>query len=306
MKLGIIGGAGRLGATAAFCVGLKDCVDEIKLMDIKENMVKANVIDMTQAFLPVSRTKVSYAAAYEDFADCEIILNTAAQPYTKEITDRAQELRINADLVAPIAAELKRCCSPDTVLIVTANPVDVYVYMYEKLLGWGSGKILGLGVNDTVRLKWATELITGREYRNLNAVCVGEHGSNTVRLLDSITYGGLPFVLSEEEKKQIEAACDGWFGKWVALETGTTTGYTSAVTLSLMVEAIAGDTKRVMPCSSTMCAQVGFPGVSIGMPLRLGSGGAQEVILPPLNERERAALDISSMKVRTMLSELGY
>ncbi len=121
MKLGVIGGAGRLGATTAFCVGLRDCVDEIKLMDVKENFAAANVMDMSQAFLPVGRTKVSLARDYSAFSDCDIILSAAAKPFSKDIKDRAQELQMNVEIIRPICEQLKKYCKPTTVVIISAQ-----------------------------------------------------------------------------------------------------------------------------------------------------------------------------------------
>mgnify|MGYP002230624354 CR=1 FL=1 len=95
--------------------------------------------------LPVSRTKVSLAKEYSDFSDCDIILSAAAKPFSKEIKDRAQELQMNVEIIAPICEQLKKHCKPTTVVIVSANPVDVFVYIYQKLLGWDKKAISGSG-----------------------------------------------------------------------------------------------------------------------------------------------------------------
>lgn len=304
MKLGVIGGAGRLGATTAFCVGLRGCVEEIKLMDVKENFAAANVMDMSQAFLPVSGTKVSLARDYSDFADCGIILSAAARPFSKDIKDRAQELQMNAEIIAPICKELKKYCHPSTVIIVSANPVDVFVYLYQKLLGWDKKQFLGLAANDTIRMKWAAGMVTGREYSNIGAVCIGEHGQGAIRLYESMTYGELPFELTEEEKKEIEEECGEWFGKWTALETGTTTGYTSGVAMSMMIEAIARDSELIMPCSTPLCERLGYPDCAMGLPVKLGKGGAREVIVPRLTPERKEQLDKVAEKISNMIESI--
>lgn len=306
MKLGVIGGAGRLGATTAFCVGLRNCVEEIKLMDVKENYAAANVMDMSQAFLPVSRTKVSLAKSYADFADCDIILSAAAKPFSKDIKDRAQELQMNVEIIRPICEQLKKHCRPSTVVIVSANPVDVFVYIYQKLLGWDKRQFLGLAGNDTIRLKWAAAMVTGKDYANIGAVCIGEHGGGAVRLYDSMTYGNLPMNLTDEQKKRIEGECADWFGHWTDLETGTTTGYTSGVTMSMMIEAIAMDSDLVLPCSTLLCEQMGYPDCAMGLPVRLGRGGAKEVIRPALTAKQKTELDKAAAKISGMISQAGY
>jgi len=280
MKLGVIGGAGRLGGTTAFAAGLKGCLDEIKLMDVKENFAAANVMDMGQAFLQVSRTKVSLARDYSDFADCDIIYSAASKPISADMTDRAQELQSNAELIAPICEQLKKNCKPTTVVIISANPVDVFVYVYQKLLGWNKNQILGLAGNDTVRMKWAAEKVTGKPYGGINAICIGEHGGGALRLYENMTYGGVPLILSDDEKKEIEKECGEWFINWTNLKTATTTGYTSGVTMAAMIEAIATDSDMIMPCTTPMCDELGFDGCAMGLPVRLGKGGVKEVIDP--------------------------
>lgn len=306
MKLGVIGGSGRLGATTAFCVGVNDLVDEIKLFDIKENMTAANVMDMGQAFLPLNRTKVSHARRYEDFSDCDIIYCAAAKPYSKEIKDRAQELKMNIELIAPICEELKKNCKDSAILIISANPVDVFVYVYWKLLGWDKNRILGLSLNDTIRLKWATANVTGLEYSNINGVTIGEHGGAAVRLYDQMTYGCKALNLSEDERLQIERMCSEWFENWVALETGTTTGYTSATSITSMIEAIVHDTQKIIPCSTVYCDSVGYDGCAMGLPVKLGKDGIEEVVLPELTDDQRNQLDVAAKKISEMIKSVGY
>ena len=304
MKLGIIGGAGRLGGTTAFCCGLKGFLEEIKLMDVKENFAAANVMDMQQAFLPVSHTKVTLAKDYSDFTDCDIILSSAAKPFSKDIKDRAQELMMNVEIIAPICEQLKKHCRPDTKVIVSTNPVDVLVYIYQQLLGWEPKQFLGLAVNDTIRLKWATEMVTGKQYAEIGGICVGEHGNGAVRLYDQMTYGQAPLNLSDVERADIEVLCAEWFGNWTALETGTTTGYTSGVMMSLMIEAIATDSGKIIPCSTPMISELGYEGISMGIPVRLGSEGVQEVINPCLTESQKVDVRAAADKIRSMIEKV--
>ncbi len=306
MKLGVIGGAGRLGATTAFCAGLKNCLEEIKLMDIKENYAAANVMDMSQAFLPVSRTKVSLAKDYSDFADCDIILSSAAKPFSKDIKDRAQELQMNVEIIAPICEQLKKYCRPSTVVIVSANPVDVFVYIYQKLLGWDKKQFLGLAGNDTIRLKWATQMVTQKEYENIGAVCIGEHGGGAIRLYESMTYGDLPLEITEGQKSAIEKECQDWFGHWTDLETGTTTGYTSGVTMSMMIEAIVRDTDLILPCTTPLCDCLGYDKCAMGLPVKLGRGGVKDVILPVLTPERKAELDKVAEKISRMIASVDF
>ncbi len=303
MKFGVIGGAGRLGSTTAFTVGLKNIVDEIKLMDVKDNFAATTAMDMNQALMPVSKTRVTHAKSYEDFADCDIILSAAAAPFTL-VKARSEELGRNMEVVAPICEQLKKYCRDTTVVLVSANPVDVFVYAYQKLLGWNEGQILGLAVNDTIRLKWATELATGKEYDKLDGLCVGEHG-HTIQLLDEMTYEGKPLTLSEEERARIDSECRNWFSNWQAQKTGTTTGWTSGVSMAAMIEAIVTDSNKVIPCTTTLADTIGYDHCAMGLPCVLGRGGAKKVADFKVTDEQKAALAESAEKISEMITSIN-
>ena len=108
MKLGIVGGAGLLGSTTAFVLGMRDVVDEIKLVDLNDNAAKNQAMDMGQAILPFSKTKIT-AAHYEDLGGCEVILVTANMS-TRQVTDRSERLKDNMGLLGPITKEIKTYC----------------------------------------------------------------------------------------------------------------------------------------------------------------------------------------------------
>ena len=153
-RLGIVGGAGLLGSTTAFCVAQTGVFDEIILLDIKENMVMSHVMDMGQAMCPISKTKL-LKGDYEDLAECDVVLVTASLPERK-VANRNEFLQDNLGIVTPICEKLKTFCKKDCVLINATNPVDVFTYVYWKLLGWDRHQVLGFCANDTLRLKWAT------------------------------------------------------------------------------------------------------------------------------------------------------
>ena len=158
MKLGIIGGAGLLGSTTAFVLGMRDILDEIKLVDLNDNAAKNQAMDMGQAILPFSRTKIT-PAHYADLGDCEVILVTANMS-TRQVTDRSERLKDNMGLLGPITAEIKAVCRQDPIVIICTNPVDVFTYVGWKLMGSDRSKVIGFSSNDTMRLKWAVAEVT--------------------------------------------------------------------------------------------------------------------------------------------------
>ena len=164
MKLAVIGGAGGLGATTAFCCGYKHLVDEIKLIDIKENMVKSHAMDMGQAFLPFGKTKVS-AADYPDISDCEIILCCASMPEGK-VKDRADILGANIKIMLPICENIKKYGNPNAAVIITGAPIDVWAYCFWKLIGWKPSQFLGFSVNDAFVSSGRSRKLPARSMRS--------------------------------------------------------------------------------------------------------------------------------------------
>ena len=304
MKLGIVGGAGLLGTTTAFCVGERGIFDEIKLLDVKENMVMSHVMDMGQALLPISKTRIS-KADYEDLGDCDMILVTASLPERK-VANRNEFLKDNLGVVTPICEKLKRVCTKEPVLINATNPIDVFTYVYWKLLGWDRHKVLGFCANDTLRLKWATEKVTGKAFQDLDGLCVGEHGDGQVRLYDQMKYRGEPLALSQEQRREIESITAQWFTNYQALESGRTSGWTSGVMLSAMICAIAGDRNEVMPCSISMDGELGYHHVSLGMPCLLGAGGVKQILDPKLTPQQKQQLDEVAKKIDGLITGIQF
>lgn len=299
MKLGIVGGAGLLGSTTAFVLGMRDVVEQIKLVDINDNAAKNQAMDMGQAILPFSSTKIT-AAHYEDLGDCGVILVTANMS-TRQVTDRSERLKDNMGLLGPITAEMKKYCHQDPVVIVCTNPVDVFTFMAWRLMGSAPGKVIGFSSNDTMRLKWAVAEVKGLDYRDVDAICIGEHGDSQVRLLDQVRCQGEPVSLTEEEQARVVKMTGDWFREFSALNVKRSTGWTSGVNLAEMIEAIATDSKRLLPCSAVFSGQFGYDGVACGALCRLGKDGVEEITLP-LNDRQKAEMDHAVAKIREQIS----
>lgn len=303
MKLAVIGGAGLLGSTTAFCVGYRNLAEEIKLIDVKENMAASHAMDMNQAFLPVSKTKVT-VAQYEDIGDCDIILVVASVPEGK-VKDRADILGANIKLMLPICENIKKYGKKDAVVLVSAAPIDVWAYAFWKLIGWNPSQFIGFGVNDTVRLKWAVELATGKEYDKLDAMVLGEHGGDgQVRLYDQIKYDGKPLKLTGEEHEKVEELTANWFKEWQALESGRTTGWTSAVMMTKMIEAMVTESDEVIPSSTPLVSQLGYEDVAMGAPCLLGRCGVRKVIDPQLTEQQKQQMTRTMEKLKGQIAQV--
>ena len=299
MKLGIVGGAGLLGSTTAFVLGMRDVVDEIKLVDLNDNAAKNQAMDMGQAILPFSKTKIT-AAHYEDLGDCEVILVTANMS-TRQVTDRSERLKDNMGLLGPITKEIKTYCKQDPIVIICTNPVDVFTYVGWKLMGSATSKVIGFSSNDTMRLKWAISEVKGVDYRSLDCVCIGEHGDSQVRLMDQVTCDGKPMSFTEEETAQIIKLTGDWFKEFSGLNIKRSTGWTSGVNLAEMIEAIMTDSKKLLPCSAVFSGEFGYTDVACGALCRLGKGGVEEITLP-LNDQQKAEMDAATAKIKEQIS----
>jgi len=299
MKLGIVGGAGLLGSTTAFVLGMRDVVDEIKLVDLNDNAAKNQAMDMGQAILPFSKTKIT-AAHYEDLGDCEVILVTANMS-TRQVTDRSERLKDNMGLLGPITKEIKTYCKQDPIVIICTNPVDVFTYVGWKLMGSATSKVIGFSSNDTMRLKWAISEVKGVDYRSLECVCIGEHGDSQVRLMDQVTCDGKPMTFTEAEKAEIIKLTGDWFKEFSSLNIKRSTGWTSGVNLAEMIEAIVTDSKKLLPCSAVFSGEFGYSDVACGALCRLGKGGVEEITLP-LNDEQKAEMDAATAKIKEQIS----
>lgn len=303
MKLGVVGGAGLLGSTSAFLAGMKGYLEEIKLLDVKENLVKNHVLDMGQALYSVSDTKVSYAD-YKDLSDCGIILITASLPERK-VANRLEYLWDNMKIIQPVCENIKANC-PETVIINATNPVDIFNYVIWKTLGWDRKKIIGFNGNDTYRLKWASSKVTGKKFADIDGFAIGEHGNGQINLYDKMTFKGKPLALSEKEIGEVENMTANFFSEFNALNSGRTSGWTSAINIENLIEAVATNSGRVLECSSVLDGEYGLSGVSLGVPVSIGVEGMLEYRLPELTEAQKERLTAVSDALKKTIADAGF
>lgn len=303
MKLGVVGGAGLLGSTSAFLAGMKGYLEEIKLLDVKENLVKNHVLDMGQALYSVSDTKVSYAD-YKDLSDCGIILITASLPERK-VANRLEYLWDNMKIIQPVCENIKANC-PETVIINATNPVDIFNYVIWKTLGWDRKKIIGFNGNDTYRLKWASSKVTGKKFADIDGFAIGEHGNGQINLYDKMTFKGEPLALSEKEIGEVENMTANFFSEFNALNSGRTSGWTSAINIENLIEAVATNSGRVLECSSVLDGEYGLSGVSLGVPVSIGAEGMMEYRLPELTESQKERLTAVSDALKKTIADAGF
>jgi malate dehydrogenase len=301
VKLCIIGGGGTVGSSAAFRISSLGLVDEIVLLDARRNMAESHAMDLDQAAGSLGGCAVG-AGDWEDLAGADIVILSAGMP-ERNVASRDEYLAGNLEIVKEAAGHIAARC-PEAVVLVATNPIDVFTAAVVELTGTERRRVIGYSWNDTLRLRWAVARVLGEPAADVDALVIGEHGESQVPLYDRITVRGLPVVLSPEQQEAADAAVRGWFSSYQGLNSGRTSGWTSAVGLATMVGAIVGNGPDVLPGSVVLHGEYGVRGVSLGVPLRLGRRGADEIIQLPLTAAQQAAFEAAASKVGGHLKDI--
>ena len=302
-KLGIIGGAGLLGATTAFCVASEGLFDEIILSDIKENLARSHVMDIEQAVCESTGAQLS-TGRLDDLKICDIVLITAGIPEIKAAS-RDAYLSGNIAILRELAECIKQWGTAPVILSAT-NPIDVLNYSLHKMTGLPREKFIGFSRNDTIRLKWAAAQVTGIPASQLEALVIGEHGDrqepvfSQLRLKDSEN----ALDLSDDVRERILARVRAWFGEYQELDSGRSSGWTSGAGLCAIIKAILTDSDELLPCSVVPDGEYGLSGLSIWLPVLLGRTGLREIVEIVLNESEKSRLSYAAEKIKSLIDSL--
>lgn len=304
MKVTVIG-AGNVGATVADCVARKDMVGEVVLVDIKDGLPQGKALDIYQA-APIHGfdTRVTGTTDYAATAGSQICVITAGLP-RKPGMSRDDLLKVNGGIVKSVTEQFV-AHSPDAIIIVVSNPLDVMTYAAYMASGFPSNRVMGMaGVLDTARYRAFLALELGVSVRDIQALLMGGHGDTMVPLPRYTTVGGIPItaLIPEEKLTAIIERTKTGGGEIVKL-MGTSAWYAPGAGAAEMVEAIVKDSGRVLPCSVRMTGQYGLNDVFVGAPVRLGKNGVEDVLDLDLTEGERALLAASADDVRQNIDAL--
>lgn len=304
MKVTVVG-AGNVGATVAECVARRDMVGEVVLIDIVEGMPQGKALDMMEA-APVHLydTRVTGTNDYADTAESDICVITAGLP-RKPGMSRDDLLAKNASIVQSVTEQFVTR-SPNAIIIVVSNPLDVMTYVAYMASGFPSNRVMGMaGILDTARYRAFISMELGVSVKDIQALLMGGHGDTMVPLPRYTSVGGIPLTELLDEGK-IQAIVDrtkSGGGEIVKLE-GTSAWYAPGAAAAQMVEAIVKNSGRVFPCAVWLTGQYGDEGIFIGAPARLGRSGVEEIIEVDLNEAEAALMKSSAEHVHANLAAL--
>jgi len=305
MKITVVG-AGNVGATCANCIAQKELANEVVLLDIKEGVAEGKALDMWQT-APINyyNTKVSGVTNdYAATAGSEVVVITSGLP-RKPGMSRDDLISINAGIVKSVTENVVKH-SPDAIIIIVSNPLDVMCYAAYLAAKKPSTKVFGMaGVLDTARYRAfiADELQVSP--KDIQALLMGGHGDTMVPLPRYTTVAGIPVTeLIDADKLEaiIERTKKGG-GELVNL-MGTSAWYAPGAAAAQMVEAIVRDQKRIFPVCTLLNGEYGMEGIYLGVPVKLGKAGIEEVIEVKLNDAEMELLKGSAAAVKSVMNVL--
>ena len=304
LKVTVVG-AGNVGATAAQEIARADYADVV-LVDIKEGLPQGKALDINSAapVLGYQPTMVG-SNGYEATADSDIVVVTAGVPRTGDMS-RDDLVTTNEGIVSSVTREVVER-SQDAVLIVVSNPLDAMCHVAKDVSGWPRERVFGMaGILDTARFRTFISWETSSSPNDVQALVLGGHGDQMVPVVSATAVGGVPLrqLVSEERVEALVERTRKGGGECVAL-LGTSAWYAPGAAAAQMVHAVALDQKRVLPCTAYLDGEYGIDGLYMGVPVRLGGGGVEEIVELELSEDEQAELGRSAEAVREVVGVLA-
>jgi malate dehydrogenase len=300
-KITVIG-AGNVGSTVANVLAHKDIVNEVVLLDLKGDMARGKALDSwQQAPIDYYSTKLTGTDDYKDTAGSDIVVITAGIP-RKPGMSRDDLISTNAKIVVSVVKSVLEH-TPDPIIILVSNPLDVMTYAAFKAAGLDDKKVFGMaGILDTARYRafLATELNVSP--KDISAVLMGGHGDTMVPLPRYTTVAGIPvteMIDSDKLDAIVERTKKGG-GELVKL-MGTSAWYAPGAAAAQMVESIVRDENRIFPVCARLTGEYGLNDIYLGVPVKLGKGGIKEILELQLNEDEKALLDTSASHVNEVI-----
>ena len=305
MKVTVVG-AGLVGATCAEAIAHKDIVNEVVLLDVKENLAEGKALDMWQmSNIKLFDTRITGSTNdYSKTANSDIVVLTAGIP-RKPGMSRDDLISINADIVKTSTENIIKY-SPNAIIIVVSNPLDVMTYCAYLTAKMDSSKVFGMaGILDTARYSAFLAEALNCSPKDIKAILMGGHGDTMVPLPRYTTVRGIP-VTELIEKDKLEAIVDRTKkgGTEIVNLLGTSAWYAPGVAAAQMVEAIIRDQKRIFPCCVWLQGEYGLKDIYLGAPVKLGKKGVEEIIELKLNKEEMELVNASATAVREVMDVL--
>ena len=298
-------GAGNVGATCAQELARRDYADVV-LVDIKEGLAEGKALDVNQAGAVLGyEPNTTGSTGYEESAGSHVVVVTAGVPRTGDMS-RDDLVSTNEKIVGSVTREVAEH-SPDAILIVVSNPLDAMCHVAKNVSGWPKERVFGMaGILDTARFSTFIAWETGSSVKDVSAMVLGGHGDQMVSVVSATTVGGVPLrkLVPEARIAELVKRTAGGGGELVTL-LGTSAWYAPGAAAAQMVDAIMLDEKRVLPCTAYLEGEYGIDALYMGVPVKLGAGGVEEIVELDLSDDEQAALQASAEAVRDVVGVLS-
>jgi malate dehydrogenase len=297
-------GAGNVGATCAQEIARRDYADVV-LVDIIPNFPQGKALDMNQSGSVLGyEPRIVGTNGYDETADSEVVVITAGRPRAPGMS-RDDLVATNEAIVTAVTKEaVKR--SPKAVLVVVSNPLDAMCHVARAVSRFPKHRVVGMaGILDTARFSAFIAQELEVSVREVTAMVLGGHGDQMVPVVSATTVGGLPLaeLVSKPRIRKLVARTRFGGGELVNL-LGTSAWYAPGAAAAQMVDAICLDQKRVLPCTAYLEGEYGIRGLYMGVPVKLGAAGVEEIERLKLTPDEKKMLRASAAAVREVVSIL--
>jgi malate dehydrogenase len=304
-KVTVVGGAGNVGATVARIIAGKGLADVV-IIDIAESKAAGIALDIYET-CPIigSDCRVIGGSDWSAAAGSDIVVITSGKPRTPTMS-RDDLVRDNFGIMKAIAPKLVEH-TPDAIIIPVANPLDAMAQALFKLTKFPKERIIGMaGVLDSARMSTFIAMELGVSVENVSSFVLGGHGDTMVPLPRYSTVAGIPItdLLSKDKIDAIAKRTAGG-GLEITKLVGTSAWYAPGQAAAEMVEAILRDKKKILPCSVFLQGEYGIQDLFVGVPVKLGARGVEQIIQIKLTPEEDAALKKSAASVKELVDVIG-
>ena len=295
-------GAGNVGATTALRIQQLGYTDVV-LVDVVEDLPQGKALDMLEAG-PVlgSDARVTGSNGYQESADSDLVVITAGIARRPGMS-RDDLLLTNMRITSSVTEEVVKY-SPNCIIIAVTNPLDAMVQNVYETSGFPRNRVFGMaGILDTARFRTFIAQELNVSFEDVQALVLGGHGDDMVPLVRYTTAGGIPIseLMAEEKIDQLVRRTREGGGEIVALLKEGSAYYAPSAAITQMVEAVLLDKKRILPCCTYLEGEYGINGLCVGVPVKLGAGGMEQIIQIGLTDDEKAALNHSAASVQELV-----
>ena len=299
-------GAGNVGATTAQRLAERDYADVV-IVDIVEGMPQGKALDINQSGPVVGyEPNLVGSNGYDESAGSEIVVITSGFPRQPGMS-RDDLLAKNKEIVGEVSKQVAER-SPDAIVIVVTNPLDAMCHVAYDALSFPRQRVVGMaGVLDSARFRTFLAWELGVSGRDVTGFVLGGHGDSMVPVVSYSNVAGVPveqLISGQRLEEIVQRTRDGGAEVVKLLQKGSAFYAPSAAVVE-MIDSIVHDQKRILPCAALCEGEYGFDGLFVGVPVRLGSAGIEEIVEIELNERERQGLSDSAGTVRELVEALA-